>query len=688
MKNHPHTTDDIKLNLESRQFRGHRRRHHLKYIAREQKTKKIILVGAPNVGKSVIFSNLTGKYVDVSNYPGTSVEISSGFIYIGDELFQLIDSPGINGLVPRSEDEQVTLNLLSDPEVAGIIQVIDTKNFRRGLTMTHQLVEFELPMVVCLNIYDEALERGIIIDAAALQRIFGIEFVTAVATEGRGMNTLRKSLSRMKISHHKIKYHPLIEEAVSEISSRIESKSIGLRGAILNFIASEGKTPVKLFKNPPETDSFIQSTVRNLVKKLPCPPGFGIQTKLIKHIESYTDNFLKIEKKPRHHFKEKLGFLTMHPWYGIPFILVVLFILYELVGVFGAGVCVDFLENHIFGGIENGESFGLINPFFIRILGPLNHPGVGAFFYEMLVGQYGAITVGLTYSVAIVFPVVTLFFIFFGLLEDSGYLPRLTVMSNKLFQKIGLNGRAILPLVLGLGCDTMATFTTRILETKKERTIATLLLALGIPCSAQLGVILGMLSSISFLMLLIVVFTVILQLGIVGYAASKLLRGKPASLITEIPPFRVPKLKNILIKTYFRVKWFMIEAVPLFILGTFVLFVLAKFRLLEILEKISAPIISGILMLPKEATEAFIIGFLRRDYGAAGLFHLADKGILDIIQITVGITVMVLFVPCLANFFVIIKERGFKTAMIMSVFIVSYAVIVGGVLNQILRLFS
>ena len=181
--------------------------------------------------------------------------------------------------------------------------------------------------------------------------------------------------------------------------------------------------------------------------------------------------------------------------------------------------------------------------------------------------------------------------------------------------------------------------------------------------------------------------TVALQLLIVGYGASKLIKGKSSPLIAEVPPLRIPRLKNIVFKTYFRVKLFLKEAVPLFIIGTLALFLLDRMHLLTALERFSAPVITGMLELPVESTEAFIIGFLRRDYGAAGLFHLVDKGLMDHIQITVGITVMVLFVPCLANFLVIIKERGLKAAAIMSTFIVVYAMIIGAVLNKILRLF-
>jgi len=245
-----------------------------------------------------------------------------------------------------------------------------------------------------------------------------------------------------------------------------------------------------------------------------------------------------VEGKVRSSGRETLGNLAMHPVYGVPILLVLLYIMYLLVGRFGAGVCVDYLESVVFGEWVTPFVTGLIDA-----LLPV------PFIHDALVGEYGVLSVGLTYSVAIVLPVVSFFFIFFGLLEDSGYLPRLTVMSNRIFKKIGLNGRAVLPMVLGLGCATMATLTTRILNTKRERIIATLLLALGVPCSAQLGVIMGLLGGISLKALVIVAVTVMMQLLIVGYLAAQVLPGKSSEFLIEIPPMRIPKMSNILMKT-------------------------------------------------------------------------------------------------------------------------------------------
>ncbi len=286
---------------------------------------------------------------------------------------------------------------------------------------------------------------------------------------------------------------------------------------------------------------------------------------------------------------------------------------------------------------------------------------------------------------AIVLPVVGTFFFAFGALEDSGYLPRLSVLADRMFRFMGLNGKAVLPMVLGLGCVTMATLTTRILSTRKERLLATLLLALAVPCAAQLGVILGMLAWVSFRAVLFLLAVLLLQMLVVGWAADKIMPGKRSDFVVELPPMRLPVFGNLLRKTWSRVVWFLREAVPLFILGTAFLFLLDRLAILPFIVRVAEPLMAGWLDLPAKAAEAFVMGFLRRDYGAAGLFEMARQGMLDNTQIMVSLVTMTLFVPCVANFFVIIKEHNYKKAALMMGFIIPYAVLVGGIVNLFLR---
>jgi ferrous iron transport protein B len=348
--------------------------------------------------------------------------------------------------------------------------------------------------------------------------------------------------------------------------------------------------------------------------------------------------------------------------------------MYKFVGDLGAGVGVDFMQQEIFGRwINPAAARGVKN---LTLWKPLE---------EFLVGPYGMIPMGLTYALAIVMPIVATFFLAFGFLEDSGYLPRLAIMANRIFRVMGLNGKAVLPMVLGLGCGTMATLTARMLETKKERILVTLLLALGIPCSAQIGVMAGMFAGISFLAVIIWMGVVAGSMVLVGLFAARVLPGEKADFLLEIPPLRLPTWKNLLVKTLARMEWFLWEAVPLFLCGTAFLFFLDQLGFLLVLQKWAEPIVTGFLGLPAKATEAFLLGFLRRDYGAAGLFILAREGRLDGTQIVVSLTTLTLFIPCLANFLMIIKERGWKQALAMAGFIFPFAVLVGGGLNYLLR---
>ena len=309
---------------------------------------------------------------------------------------------------------------------------------------------------------------------------------------------------------------------------------------------------------------------------------------------------------------QRIGQYVVDPVWGLPILLGVLYLIYQFVGVFGATTLVGLLEKDLFQGILNPAVSDLIS-------NTISAPWL----QELLVGEYGLWTMGMTYALALILPIVTTFFIAFGVLEDSGYLPRLTVIANRLFSLIGLNGRAVLPMVLGLGCVTMATLTTRILHSPRERVITIFLLALAIPCSAQLGVVLGMLGGVSFSAVLIWALAMLGVLMLAGFLAAKLIPGRRIPLVTELPPIRLPIVGNVVKKTGGRLKWYLIEVIPLFLLGTFIMYSLDKSGALPWIIETGEPLVSGWLGLPKEASAAFVMGFLRRDFGATGLFALA-----------------------------------------------------------------
>lgn len=640
--------------------------------------KSLVLIGNPNVGKSVIFGALTGRYATVSNYPGTSVEISRGIARFGTKRLGIIDSPGVNSLVPMSEDERVTRDILIDGDVGPALQVMDSKNLRRSLLITIQLAEMNLPVTLALNMYDEAGERGIKIDVEKLSALLGLKVVPTIATQRWNLDKLQDAFYNTEPAVSSIKYHPAIEEGITAIEALIPAERISARSMAIMLLSGDATLRTWEEKRlSAETIRRIDDIRAGVGARFNEPVGSIINRTRLKTVDRIVADVITREADTRSKVTTLIGSLSMHPIWGIPILLVVLLFMYYFVGVFGAGTSVNFLEQVVFGTY--------VNPWAARVVELVFPSG---FIHDIIIGPYGIITMAFTYAIAIVLPIVSFFFIFFSFLEDSGYLPRLAVMVDRLFKLMGLNGKAVLPMVLGLGCDTMATMTTRILETKKERVIVTLLLALGVPCSAQLGVILGMLGAVSFKATVIWALMVVAVLFLVGYLASKILKGESSDFILEIPPMRMPQLGNIGLKTLVRVEWYLKEAVPLFILGTLTLFVLDKTHALSAIEAAASPLIVGLLDLPVEATETFIIGFLRRDYGAAGLLQLQKSGMLDPTQVVVSLVTMTLFVPCIANFFMMIKERGLKAALLISAFIFPFAVIVGAFFNLIIRFFK
>lgn len=568
--------------------------------------RRIALVGNANVGKSVLFGRLTGQYAVVSNYPGTTVAVTQGRALIAGEVCDIVDTPGVTALEGvLSEDELVSRRVVDDPGVDLIIQVADARNIRRGLMLTSQIASSGRPMLLVLNMADEAHAHGVDLDVAALEAALGVPVVETVATEGRGLADLRDALARAA------------------------------------------------------------------VPRLPGPVGAR------DHVRFAHDLVTRIRRVRPHasrRWQERLNRAVREPITGLPILAVVLYLMYLAVGVFGAQTLVGLIERGLFQGYVNPAAVAAADRF-------IAWEPVRAF----LVGEYGLITMGLQYAIAIVLPVVATFFLAFGFLEDSGYIPRLAIFSDRIFRAMGLNGKAVLPMVLGLGCDTMATMTTRVLGTPKERLIAVLLLALGVPCSAQLATILGILGGISFAALTTLFGVVLLQMFIVGFLAARALPGERSEFIMELPPLRWPLWRNILHKTVMRVQWYLGEAVPLFLIGTALLFVLSRTGGLAIITRAAEPLVSGLLGLPADAAGVFVMGFLRRDYGAAGLFQMAHAGRLAPVQAVVALTVMTLFVPCVANFLMMVKEQRLKPALAILGVVTVIALGTGIVLNAVLR---
>jgi ferrous iron transport protein B len=634
---------------------------------------RVILVGNPNVGKSVVFGYLTRSYATVSNYPGTTVEVTCAKAIDLDGHPDVIDTPGTNSFTPLSDDERVTRDILLDAPDARVLQVADSKNLRRALVLSIELGELEVPFALALNMQDEARARGIEVDAARLADLLGVPVVPTIATQRVGLAEATRAVGAARPAALALDLPDDLAAALAAASDALPHALRGRRGLAAMLLAGDSALADRL---RPVAGDVALARIEALRAALALRTADTVAGRFARARQKLADRILaqcfRARRAPGPR-AARLSRLTTHPVWGLPIVLFVLWATYEVVGVFGAGTAVDFLENTVFAK--------WVNPPAIRAAAAIPSSLVRDFF----VGEYGVVTMALTYAIAIVLPIVFFFFVIFGLLEDSGYLPRLAVMLDRVMKTLGLNGKAVLPMVLGLGCDTMATMTTRILETKKEKMLVTLLLALGVPCSAQLAVILALTSQLSIWAAVIWAAVVLASMFLVGWAAARLLPGDRSDFILELPPLRVPTLGNILSKTLARLEWYVKEAVPLFVLGTVLLFVMDRVGALAVMERAAAPIVVHVLSLPPEAASAFVVGFLRRDYGAVFLADAAHTGRLGGVQIVVALVTLTLFVPCVANYFIMIKERGWKVASAMAAFIVPFACAVGGALNWGLR---
>ena len=655
--------------------------HDLHEIAPEPRLPEagtdVVLVGNSNVGKSALFNALTGTYVTVSNYPGTTVEVSTGSAILEGHRTPVTDTPGVASFLPFSEDERVTRDILLSKSHRAVVLVGDAKNLERTLLLGVQLAEMDLPFVLCLNMMDEAAGRGIAIAAEKLSSRLGVDVVQTVAVRREGIARLIRALQAPRRGLVRVEYPEAIERAVAAIEPLLPEAPISRRA--LSLLAACGDETLHgwLEERLPAADLARLDEIRlKLRRDVGGDVAYVVNRSRLRDARRLANGAAtrRGPEQSRRRWVVRLEELTTHGIWGIPILGAVLYLAYLFVGKLGAGTLVDLLEDGLFGRVISPAAITAANRWI-----------PWAFLRDLLVGPYGVVTMALAYSLALLLPIVTTFFIAFGILEDTGYLPRLAVMVNRLFKKMGLNGKAVLPMVLGLGCDTMATLTTRILETPKERLIVILLLALGVPCSAQLTVVLAMLGGVALWATLVWAAVVGGVLVLVGRLASRVLPGRGSDFVLELPPLRLPRPGNILVKTLARVEWYLKEAVPLFVVGTLLLFIADRVRLLGLVERLARPVVSGWLGLPSQTAEAFVVGFLRRDFGAAGLFRLARAGALDPIQIVVAMVTITLFIPCVANFLMIAKERGWKTASAIAAFIFPFALAVGGILNAVLR---
>jgi ferrous iron transport protein B len=460
---------------------------------------------------------------------------------------------------------------------------------------------------------------------------------------------------------------------VEEIARKLKGSYLLSRRAV-SLLLLENDPEILQMVAAQETDCWkeIQAITQNIQRRYNQPVAYLITRQAREQAKILLQPAVRFPTSRQINLSNRLDDLTMNPLTGVPILLASLYLLYLFVGVIGAQTLVGYIESGLFGR--------WINPWVNDVLAAYVPWQV---LRDLIGGEYGLITLGMRYAFAIILPIVGTFFLAFSMIEDSGYLPRLAMLIDRLFKRIGLNGRAVIPMVLGFGCDTMATVVTRTLETNRERVLSTLLLALAIPCSAQLGVMLGLLAGDASMLVIwaAVVGSVFL---LVGLLAAKLLPGEGPAFYMELPPLRLPNLGNTLVKTYSRMEWYFREVFPVFLLASVVIWLGKLTGIFNLTLQLMQPLVHW-LGLPDQAAVAFLFGFFRRDYGAAGLYDL--RNVMNNTQLLVSTITLTLFIPCIAQFAVMVKERGWKTALGIVAFILPFAFLVGGALNWVLTFF-
>jgi ferrous iron transport protein B len=567
---------------------------------------KILLMGNPNVGKSVVFSRLTGVRVMASNYPGTTISYTRGFMKLGEETAELVDVPGTYTLEPTSEAEEVALRMLGTGDV--VVNVVNATNLERDLYLTLQLLERDIPVIVALNMWDDTKHRGIHIDLDKLREVLGVPVIPTVAVTGEGIKEL-------------------VENIPNAISPDTPVRSHDERWAIIGSI-----------------------------------------TEQVQHIEH------------RHHtWRERLADASVRPLSGGIIALAVLagaFLVIRLIG--------ESLISYVFEPLFDT----LWAPVLLKLSNLMG--GVG-FLHDVVVGKiiggevnfvesFGLLSSGLYVPFAMVLPYIVSFYLVLGLLEDIGYLPRLAVLMDTIMHRLGLHGYAIIPTMLGLGCNVPAILATRILESKRERFIAATLISIAVPCAALQAMIFGLVGERGIQYVAIVYGTLFVVWIILGIILNHTVRGFSPELLIEIPPYRLPPWRSVLQKLWMRSYGFLKEAIPIILGAVLVINILYLLGVFDAIANFTAPVVTGLLGLPKEAVTALVIGFLRKDVALGMLAPLA----LSAEQLVVGSVVLAMFFPCIATFVILLRELGVVNMLRSVGVMISAALIVGGILNLIL----
>jgi len=627
-------------------------------------------MGNPNVGKSVIFNRLTGIKVIASNYPGTTIEFLEGSIIFDGRKVRIIDAPGTYSLIPSDRAEEVAANLLTEEKTDLIINVVDATNLERNLYLTLQLRELPIPVIVDLNMIDAARERGIEIDIPRLEKELGLPVVTSVAISGEGIGQLRRIIGKiLQRSQNKVVIRRFDSE-IEEVIVRIQKETNLLRWQVILGLEGNSdfrsKIPWEIFE---ETVGKIQRGKEESIELTILKWRFGQSGAIIS----------RVQKVHHRHptFLERLGDATVKPLTGLPIAAIVLWGIFNFF-VIGAGFITDKIMIPLFEGPYDRFVRLGVEKFFPR-----------GFVHDMLVGtsgsgyleSFGLLTTGIFVPIGVVLPAVLIFYLILTLLEDIGYLPRLAVLVDNIFHKIGLHGYSIVPVILSFGCNVPGAMASRILRTEKQRFMMLTMLGISIPCTAQTAVVLNIIGPYGLKWVMLIYSILLVIFVSLGSILNYLLAGETPEIVLEIPPYRIPRFSNLLMKTRLRMESFFLDAIPWVFVGILVVNLFYYLGVTTFLSRNLGFLLGGWLGLPQEAIYPLIIGFLRKDVATGLIAPLLSKGTINLGQAVTIVVMLAVYFPCAATFVVFLKELGIKDTIKSTLIMLIVAFGVGGLLH-------
>lgn len=631
-------------------------------------TIQVALVGQPNVGKSSLFSRLTGVGVISSNYPGTTVEFDEGTVTYNDITMHVHDLPGTYSLSANSEDEKVVMDMLRDTDNDVIVIVADSTNLESSLVLAIEVTELGLPMIMALNKYDLAAKR-FDVDVRGLSNAIGMPVIPVSSRTGEGIDELLDAISSgsARVSDYQVLYDGHIQRYVGELMSMDPSLSWGRCikmlegvGGYIDAANDDVKTRISEMEN--EFTSIHNETMNIHLAR----DRYGDA-----HIIAMTAMKKKQEGVSR---RERISEATINPVTGIPILIAILattFACLIVVGGFLAELIDEAYSNIIGSALSDfGHDIG-------GELGQAIMDGIDSSIRAIL---------------GLVIPYIMVFYIVLGILEDSGYLPRAVVLLDRTMHKLGLHGNAFIPMMVGLGCNVPAILSTRVIRSRRERVILCTVICMAIPCSAQLATITGVTGKYAGAIWVLIIFLVLICLGFSsGFILNKRMKYEPSNLAMELPELQTPKLRNVLMKMWLRTSDFFKLAVPLLIVGSVIIELLVHYEILDNLVEPMSWLTVGLLGLPAVTIVAFIAGILRKEMSYGMLVILASaQGISDITlfmspqQFIVFGVVMSIYLPCLATMTAMYRELGSKDTLFISVASITVAVAIGAVFNAVL----